>query len=966
MLINRIRSFASNSPLARFNTGLQILRQKVDEWNSVAHRLNNFKDLEYEIAELIQKWMRMELQCWRESLNQSLETVRSKAYRYWFFLYNLIHEFLTNKDDSGKESSLVDFTDVEKRFAGDEVVEEKPTTGKISIASITRVLKQFIESSSYAEYHLRMRLLKSFENYLVKSTPSANKNQLIAIMHNLHLYFAQFSQQVQDQIDFVRKPVEKKLKEFVKIESFNKDLSYFSMRSNIQRVHRHLHKILKEFELEAMKKISDLFQYKDSGAEFQEFQTSQSTWKPTDLNIEAFIASPDLAPSALPNDESSKEILQRIDKYFGTSRKIVRKSIEKAQYPLMMELFQEMMDKELETSMHLRSLEVDREQPRKKQKSQAKHILSQKRKALSDFFKTLTLVGVSYRTGLLTNSLNNELTDLQIAAFSINSLTSNDPQLQNQISSVNSKSDLYFMKSILKMNLLTNALLMPRPDMDHGFLERIKGFAIDFFMLVQQQRKSLSLNVNEIAKLKSFIGDLEIVKSTKSESINFEIEHRKLAIVQEGLIQAIEVMEQFKILMKCSPEDAESQNQVLNSSNNTFSQKSHLYSKIVALSEEILKDLKSSTKACTENASRFNSDADKLVNKFTQITNNLSELKEYFVIENEYSVYGKCIVELHCTMKQKIYDIEALYNASQLSSLTIEDELDNLAHSILMAIQNIYKKLNTTDETTESTNEEELSLVPNHLKEKMHNELALDISLLNLQKINSKLRKVLDSVFTSTNQQVNNQLTSLLPLVKQFELLVNYFFIQQLGSHKLSTKMLSIMLSVFLELTTKGFCVPQDLLSDEEQKEEGDTKTGDGFGFEDGDGEKDVSDKLESEDQLDEARKPEDYNNKSDQQEKDCKEEEKGIDMSDDFEGKMQDVDKNEDDSDANEDENEELDKEMGETEEGAEKLDDQIWGSDEENEPEEQEEEKNEETGKIYIVFLCRHFYLTQILFFR
>lgn len=156
------------------------------------------------------------------------------------------------------------------------------------------------------------------------------------------------------------------------------------------------------------------------------------------------------------------------------------------------------------------------------------------------------------------------------------------------------------------------------------------------------------------------------------------------------------------------------------------------------------------------------------------------------------------------------------------------------------------------------------------------------------------------------------------------------------------------MLSVFLELATKGFCVPQDLLSDEEQKEESDTKTGEGFGFEDGDGEKDISDKLESEDQLDEARKPEDYNNKGEKEEQDCKEEDKGIDMSDDFEGKMQDVDKNDSDSDANEDENEELDKEMGETEEGAEKLDDQIWGSDEENETEEQEDDRNEETGKI------------------
>ena len=37
----------------------------------------------------------------------------------------------------------------------------------------------------------------------------------------------------------------------------------------------------------------------------------------------------------------------------------------------------------------------------------------------------------------------------------------------------------------------------------------------------------------------------------------------------------------------------------------------------------------------------------------------------------------------------------------------------------------------------------------------------------------------------------------------------------------------------------------------------------------------------------------------------------------------------------------------MGETEEGADKLDDQVWGSDEEPEQEDEENEKNEETGE-------------------
>lgn len=78
--------------------------------------------------------------------------------------------------------------------------------------------------------------------------------------------------------------------------------------------------------------------------------------------------------------------------------------------------------------------------------------------------------------------------------------------------------------------------------------------------------------------------------------------------------------------------------------------------------------------------------------------------------------------------------------------------------------------------------------------------------------------------------------------------------------------------------------------------------------------------RIESEDQLDTAKKPgdRDENNKEDE---DCKES-NGIDMSEDFESKLQDIEKRGDDSSEDEQsDNEELDKEMGETEQGAEKY---------------------------------------------
>lgn len=80
--------------------------------------------------------------------------------------------------------------------------------------------------------------------------------------------------------------------------------------------------------------------------------------------------------------------------------------------------------------------------------------------------------------------------------------------------------------------------------------------------------------------------------------------------------------------------------------------------------------------------------------------------------------------------------------------------------------------------------------------------------------------------------------------------------------------------------------------------------------------------RIESEDQLDTAKKPGD-NDENDKEDADTKEE-KGIDMSEDFDSKLQDIEKpsGEDSSDESEQsDNEELDKQLDKTEDGADKY---------------------------------------------
>lgn len=183
-----------------------------------------------------------------------------------------------------------------------------------------------------------------------------------------------------------------------------------------------------------------------------------------------------------------------------------------------------------------------------------------------------------------------------------------------------------------------------------------------------------------------------------------------------------------------------------------------------------------------------------------------------------------------------------------------------------------------------------------------------------------------------------------LPLLEQYILLVQFYLNEQVASFRITCKMLYLQLNVFLDLAANGFCVPKDLdLENDETDESGQKTDKGGMGLADGEGTKDVSDRIETEDQLEEAR-PADQE-KEKQEDKTCKEEEKGIDMSEDFDSKLQDMEKDDDDEERSDDDEEnDLDREMGETGEGAEQLDKKIWDDDKEESQEDNHQQENED----------------------
>ncbi|XP_055612031.1 midasin [Uranotaenia lowii] len=988
-ILNRIYALPSTAPIVRFSTGLQLLRAKMDEWNVVAHRLNNLRELEADIVEFVHRWMRMELQFWRECISQTHDNVRSKAYRYWFFMYNLMHEYLQS-DSKAKLGHLLDYRKVERRFGEEEMLEEEetPEEGTVKIEDLIHVLKQFMESSNYAEFTTRLRIFKAFEQYLLLLNYENNKKRdsLVAILFNLHLYYDQFSAEIEEFIRDKRGPIEKKLKEFVKIESFNKDLSYFSMRNNIARVHRHLHKFLKEFETELKEKVLPVFTPKNPSTEIasadeQKIKNLRSEPKVTYymVDVKNFMASLKLKEKYTVSNvplasASGQDLLTKIDRYFITSRNVVKDAILHAPYPGLIYNLDTFVHEQIETIEYLRGLEVDRSLPKPKQKSQAKQILNQKRKALADFYKSLTQLGLSYRSGIVQNSIDNDFVDLAIHPFSVDLLTSTNKyrKVDQHIVFLNDKLNLHYSKCVFKIKMLLKVMLQPNPDVGLINIDRIKGFAVDMFLLVQNQRKELGKSILSIGKLRDQIVDLtQLNECLESKVRTFEFEHsrRKLRMVRKCVIKTAEVLTQFSLLIKCSPLETRKELQVLREEKG-LSQKelettSQLVQEGLQMATKLVGDMK-----VTDNY--IPGDFIKTVAvEFRVLQELLNKICDQLKIQNgeEYNVYARPLLDLLKLIRECSRDSRnTTITAHDFDEESMNNELENIIHLILIAMQQIYKKysdvqnsnqqsdeaVTAQNDKEESANETESSLEDRHIKEKIDSDLVHDLKTLNVTKVVEKLGnlfEILENTHDSNScASLLHRLTRLIPILEQFNLLVEYYLIQQLGAHKICTRMLSVMLTVFIELGTKGFCVPKDIMDDEQEQggeqQEG-NQEGSKFGFEDGEGEKDVSNKIESEDQLEDAKKPDQDENKE-EEEKDNKEE-KGIDMSEDFDSKLQDVDKPEDEESDEEknDENEDIDKQMGETEEGAEKLDDQIWGDDEEKEQDEKENDMEEEDGK-------------------
>lgn len=804
-------------------------------------------------------------------------------------MFNLLQEYLGNSGAS-LGCDLTDFKSVEKCFNNEETtINNEYNNSKITTVDLISVLKQYIESSNYAEFSIRMKILKAFEFYLHHSNVGnvKKRQKLIAIIHNLHQYYCQFEEEIVETIKTKRTVVEKKVKDFVKIESYNKDLSYFGMKNNIARVQRYLHKFSKEYEKELMLKIASMFVWRSESLNTNQKNEAKPAYYSVD--IDSFLVAKSLSNqySNLSKHQQTIEksentnLISKIEKLFKTSRNIVKQIIHDVDFPDLLYNLDRKIAEQIDTCNYLRGLEIDRSKEKPKQKSQAKHILTQKRKALSDGFKMLTALGLSFRAGSLQASLRTDLIDLNIAPFSMQLLI-DGKKTEKMYANIPSLStmDSRYAKCVFKLKLLQRSVLAPHTDLGLIHLERIKGFSFDLFLLAQTQRHTLSNTMNELQQLKEHIESIKQIHNSITSN-NVELDFNKLLNdfkrIEKASWKILQVIKQYDQLFKYVPEEEDNQFTVIISKDLPAFTKSSAKYKDIRLTlgnvENRIKNLLDIIDSKRDTIFHTSATINNIKNEYARILADISVICDGNKLNDmgELAIFLQPLQNLLIILNTETSiesndELVASSGDDNHSHSNITNELENIIHGVLISIQNIYKKHSREMEIdaaiTEANGDDgnasdaefvSVELKQNHLKEKLSNEIAANLKSFGLSNILSKISKILNFIRYG-KRSVNDEeyrldylhrLVSIVPILKQLENLYTYFMLQQISTHHLSLKTLSAMLTVFIELSTKGFCIPPDLMQDEDdEKNEGESSKGDGgLGLEDGTGENDISDK---------------------------------------------------------------------------------------------------------------------------
>uniref|UniRef100_A0A1A7W7P3 Midasin homolog n=1 Tax=Iconisemion striatum TaxID=60296 RepID=A0A1A7W7P3_9TELE len=1001
-VVERILAFSLNSPLAKFLNGLEILLSKAQDWENNASRSVSLRRELEPVTQLIIQWRKLELSCWSNSLDNTMKRHTQKSIKHWFSIYQLVEKYLEAEREEPSADSGVE---------------------RLSLSSVCSTLQAFMEGSSVGEFDTRLRMLLSFHCHLLLNPSQPGQESLSSVLWNLHKYYNQFSSSIQARITQLREPIEKELKDFVKISKWN-DVSFWSIKQSVEKTHRTLFKFMKKFD-EALNCPSLPSLVEQGSSVDVDVNSEDSSVQRIHRALKNILSGREQAVQM----ESPEGVVQasslqaRLPSLARKMKKISVQVLKKDPVPELTEDLDYFTGKVVSSLRNLQSLSVDRTADKDKQKMEVKHIQQQKKRALSDLFKMLSDTGLSYRKGLMWSRTTDPESPLQVqpldlsAAFCVvKNQNQDESSLFTEVRTAWDGCQKYFYRSWARRTALQMALQHSAKEVGVGTIERCRGFTSHLFKLLLRQRRCLAQLTDQWVSLRSLTDDIQQIKvqlQTQNEDAGCTIPPQDSVLdwvrTGQGLAaQCTILLQQLVWLLLCCPANPQQRAEVgpstlrhpspltplcqppgclLRRGDAAWCQ---LHQRVAAmmkhtqgLQEELSSVVQQASGGGLLTWSSF-SVCSSAMEQLADVAGQMCSIEQLFtmapsvggtnyqpaVTQSLRYVRGQveaAVTEFTAWKTQLLFLGQPPSDQESPFCSHFSAELETNITKVLCAVQTLVKR-RETEQPTEQHEDPKLIqegeegeesvmdlLKPGHLTQFLEEDLEADVRSLSVGDVTaglggllSLLRSYRDTSQPQQLQEVNQacrMLVRLHPLLGVYSDLVLYFLTVSLGVHRSTGKLLSVLASIFTELAQKGFCLPQELM--EGGDGDGATEFHDyqSGGIGEGEGAKDVSDKIENEDQVEDTRQEGQEEEEEQQDGGNVKPEDNAIEMSEDFNGQMHDEDEaGADEEESDKEEEEELDKKMGELGDGqTDTLDERLWGDDDEGGSGEEEEESGQ-----------------------
>jgi midasin (ATPase involved in ribosome maturation) len=957
----------TTTSVAKALRALEIVLRKAQEWEQHASERVKLGSCLVEISQLVATWRRMELQSWEALLESREERFVKRARRHWIRLYSLLNKGSKGDEQIQLVSKRKDRHEIASwiwRGMGRRSEKTEDQGSDVRLEGLAKAIDTFILTSTVGEFQERLGLIKSFAHQFALYS-DAHGLSLFRLLISVGTYYSQFTAFLQSWRQKMKNPIWNRLKDEVKLAKWDEQ-SYYSLLDSTERNHRKLMKLLREYDnvLETSV-VSLLEQYFCDGVRSLDGTAPLHRVK-LPSNKELFPLESDAADKldAQKMSMSSVKVESRkrtwaADTYSNTS----------PLYDIVHQLprYHRKMHKFIFTGLigspsPARAGQISSAQlctnifKRIESLRQDKITKQMKQRALADLFRVLKKNGFKSSKWAIPAQLRQMMFVFQLPVPPSTSFPLDSTWQLSELE----KAEVYFQKVLSESRRLRSEVSMSGSIyMTAREMEVMSNFSDHGLFLISQQR---SIIADAAPALSTFKKHVETLCSLKGGVPRCQRELLdRIREFELALGSSQECICQLKLIVESSLY-LEENDEAKSAKRDTLS-----------LIDECLVQLKANHVAFeTEIVTSASLEQLRKVREVLSIIvghlNSCSDLNRMCLPCDAFDTTIECVQKaIHLSLKcnastKELEDIvpekERIESFLRTTKKTIE--------SALILIQKVYKLRECGERNIDDSEGDDIDTT---LIWDNHKQVCSELNDLNIKGIAHECKEVIDcivsmseSVVTKEDQKlvlsVASDATEILVLVlcvfeAWMEDTVSFF--------RSCAKLQYVLCRIFRALVANGYC--HDSTIEENARNEGEGDTGgmkfedniEGTGMGEGEGKEDVTDQLESEEQLlglkDE--KPKEKNTEKSDESKKLDEEEalKGMEMEADFEGDLFDVpDEQNDKEDERESDNEEeLDREMGEgPNESEDVVDEKLWGDSDNEEEINHKEEKFEKDSKV------------------